>query len=305
MKIVLTGSLGNIGKPLTEELVQRGHSVTVISSNAERQKDIETLGAIAAIGTMQDAPFLTKTFHGADIVYLMEAIKHQSFFDPNFDIINTYIEIARSYKQAIEQSGVKNAVHLSSIGAHTTEGNGILCMHYYAEQILNALPDDVSIKFMRPVSFFTNLFRSVQTIATQRAIISNYGVDKKEPWVSPIDIATTIAEQMEKPFKGREVQYLASDDVSPNEIAEVLGKAIGIPDLKWMVLTNEQLLNHMLSVGMNEQIARGFVQMHASQGSGALYEDYYRRPPVLGKVKLKDFAKEFAAVYNASIKKPK
>lgn len=32
MKIVITGSLGNIGKSLTPILVQNGHSVTVISS---------------------------------------------------------------------------------------------------------------------------------------------------------------------------------------------------------------------------------------------------------------------------------
>ena len=52
MKVILTGSLGHIGKPLTQELVQKGHSVTVISSTAERQKDIEALGAKAAVGTM-------------------------------------------------------------------------------------------------------------------------------------------------------------------------------------------------------------------------------------------------------------
>jgi len=31
---------------------------------------------------------------------------------------------------------------------------------------------------------------------------------------------------------------------------------------------------------------------------GKLYEDYYRSRPMLGKVKVKDFAKEFAAVNN-------
>ncbi len=75
MKIVLTGSIGHIGKPLTEKLVQKGHSVTVISSKAERQKEIEALGAKAAIGTMEDANFLTTTFKGADIAYLMETVK--------------------------------------------------------------------------------------------------------------------------------------------------------------------------------------------------------------------------------------
>ncbi len=74
MKIIVTGSLGNISKPLTEELVKKGHSVTVISSKAERQKDIEALGAKAAIGTMADADFLSVTFKGADAVYVMEAL---------------------------------------------------------------------------------------------------------------------------------------------------------------------------------------------------------------------------------------
>jgi len=45
MKITLTGSLGNIGKPLTQRPVQKGHAVTVISRTVERQKEIEDLGA--------------------------------------------------------------------------------------------------------------------------------------------------------------------------------------------------------------------------------------------------------------------
>ncbi|WP_205624311.1 NAD(P)H-binding protein [Dyadobacter crusticola] len=73
MKIVITGSLGNISKPLAEELIRKKHAVTIISSKAERHVAIEALGARVAIGTIQDAEFLTETFKGADIVYLMEA----------------------------------------------------------------------------------------------------------------------------------------------------------------------------------------------------------------------------------------
>jgi len=64
MKVIVTGSLGHISRPLTEELVQKGHTVTVVSSKAERQKDIEALGAIAAIGSMEDADFLYCDFQG-------------------------------------------------------------------------------------------------------------------------------------------------------------------------------------------------------------------------------------------------
>ncbi|MDQ2862626.1 MAG: hypothetical protein M3R50_03065 [Bacteroidota bacterium] len=52
MKIIVTGSLGHISKPLVKELIKKDNQVTVISSNVERKKDIETLGAFVAIGSL-------------------------------------------------------------------------------------------------------------------------------------------------------------------------------------------------------------------------------------------------------------
>jgi uncharacterized protein YbjT (DUF2867 family) len=299
MKITITGSLGHISKPLTTELVQKGHEVTVISSKDERRKEIEALGAKAAIGSMQDADFLSATFKGADIVYVMETLGGaHSFFDKNLDIVDATTKIGNNYKQAIQQSGIKRVVHLSSVGAHTDKGVGLLELHYIAENILKQLPNDVSIKFMRPVGFYNNMLGFIPTIKTQGAIIQNYGGDEKEPWVSPLDIATVIAEEIEKPFNGRETRYIASDEVSPNEVAKILGEAIGKPDLKWLTISDEQFLNGLLAAGMNPQIAKGFMEMNASSRGGVLYKDYNNNKPTLGKIKLKDFAKEFAIVFN-------
>lgn len=299
MNIVLTGSLGTIGKSLTRELVEKGHSVTVISSKADRAADISTLGATAAIGTMQDVDFLTATFAGADVIYLMEAWEGiGSIFDNDVDFPAAFKQIGSNYKQAVEQSGVKRIVHLSSVGAHTYQGAGSLSVHNAVENILNQLPGDVSIKFMRPVGFYTNLFRFIETIKTQGAIVQSYGGDRKEPWVSPLDIAAAIVEAMETPFDGRTVRYIASDEASPNDIASLLGNAIGKPDLAWRVIPAEQMLTGMLAAGMNEWIANGFINMQAGQASGTLYEDYRRYQPTLGKAKLADFANEFALVYN-------
>lgn len=295
-KIIITGSLGNIGKPLTALLAQNGHEVTVISRNAERQNEIEDLGASAAIGSIDDVHFLTENFKGADIVFLMEAMDRELMFDPNFDIIEAYSKIAGNYKLAIEQSGVKKAIHLSSIGAHTTEGNGVLSMHYHAEQILNQLPDDVTVKFMRPVGFFSNLYRNIQSIK-DGTILSNYSGDAVQPWVSPSDIASAIAEEMQSPFDKRTIRYIASEEISGNEIAKILGKAIDNPELKWIQISDQDLLKGMLSAGMNEQIARGFIEMQAAQGNGTLYQDYYKNEPALSKTKFTDFAQEFAKAY--------
>ena len=38
MKITLTGSLGNVSKPLAEILISSGHDVTIISSDAAKKK---------------------------------------------------------------------------------------------------------------------------------------------------------------------------------------------------------------------------------------------------------------------------
>ncbi len=294
MHIVLTGSLGHISKPLAGALVEKKHSVTVISSKADKKKDIEAIGAKAAIGSIDNVEFLNTTFKGADVVYLMEP--PFNFFDPDLNMEAYWTGIAGNYVKAIQQSSVKNIIHLSSIGAHTDKGVGMLSVHFNIENMLRQLPDDVFIKFMRPVGFYYNMFSFIPTIKAQGAIFQNYGGDKKEPWVSTEDIAATIAEEIESTFEGRTVRYIASDEVSPNEVAMILGEAIGKPELKWVVIPDEQLLNTLLSAGFNPEAAKGYVDMNIGRRNN-LYDDYNQHKPTFGKVKLIDFAREFAAVY--------
>jgi hypothetical protein len=97
---------------------------------------------------------------------------------------------------------------------------------------------------------------------------------------------------------------VASDELSPNEVAAILGKAIGQPNLKWVAIPDEQLLNGMLAMGMNAGIARGMIEMNASRRGGRLYEDYFRHRPVLGKTKMTEFAKDFAAAYANQVAEP-
>ncbi len=295
MNIIITGSLGNISKPLAEELIVKKHSVTVISSNPKKQQEIEKLGAKAAIGTMEDVSFLIETFKGADAVYCMETF---GFFNPGFDYLQYVEKIAYNYKQAIEASKVKKVIHLSSIGAHSSEGVGILKFHHLAEKILNQLPEDVIIKFIRPVGFYVNLLSQIPTIKSQGIIISNSGSKTKEPWVSPYDIADVVAEEFEQAFDQRKFRYVASDEVSAYEIAEILGKAIGNSNLKWVTVSREQYLKGLLQFGMNKQIAEDYAAMQEAQRDGSIYKHFNMHKPTLGKVKFSDFAKEFASIYN-------
>jgi uncharacterized protein YbjT (DUF2867 family) len=319
MKIVVTGSLGNISNPLTKELVQKGHSVTVISTKVEKRKEIEAIGATPAIGTIEDFEFLTTVFTGADAVYCMLPLF--DFFDPNLDIMAATRRLINNYCEAIKQSGVKQVVHLSSIGAHTDKGNGLLAFHHLAENIFRELPSDVIIKHMRPVGFYNNLYDFMKPIKgkgflglflTLRfsgflslisgktgVIAANYGDEDKLPWVSPLDIASVVAEELTTPFTERKFCYIASEELTCNQVAKIIGEAIGKPYLKWALMSDKDMMGGLKMFGMPESRAKGVVEMNAGMHNGLVNEHYVRnRPVVMGKVKLRDFAKEFAKVYH-------
>lgn len=300
MKITITGSLGNISKPLAQELIQKGHQVTVITSDAEKQKTIEALGAKAAIGSVEDVAFLTQTFSGSDAVYCM--IPRANYFDSNLDLDAFTDKIGNSYAAAIQQSGVKRVVFLSSIGAHLKENSGIIQRYYEIESVLNKL-SAVSITFMRPTSFFYNVLAYIPMIKNAGIIAANYGAEKMIPWVSPNDIAQDITDELVTPLDektgNRKIRYVSSEELTGHETAQILGNAIGKPDLKWVLVSDEEVLNGLTSVGMQPKIAAGLVEMYAGLYSGLLGEDYERnRPAVMGKTKMAEYAKEFAAVYN-------
>jgi uncharacterized protein YbjT (DUF2867 family) len=293
MKIIVTGSLGHIGRPLTKELVQKGHSVKVISSNPERQKDIEALGATAAIGSVEDAGFLASAFIGADTVYAM--------IPPKITVPDPMAysqKIADSYAQAIQQAGVKRVVYVSSYGAQLEKGAGLIVLHHHAENTLNKLPNLVAITHLRATYVYYNFYRFVDMIKGMGYIAANYGGDDNLVMVSPEDIAAAVAEEIETQTTGKKIKYVASDERTCNEIAHIFGEAIGKPDLKWITLTNEEMQSGYEANGIPAPVAAAFVEMFGAIHSGLLHEDYeLNKPKTMGKVKIEDFAKEFAASF--------
>ncbi|SFW85722.1 NAD(P)H-binding protein [Chitinophaga sancti] len=298
MKIVLTGSIGHIGLPLSQLLIQQGHALTIITSKEDRTTAIRALGAIPAVGSIEDVDFLTSTFAGADLVYTMIP-PFVSYFDPNVDLFAECQKVAENLTQAIKKSGVKRVIHLSSIGAHLEHGSGLIKLHYNVEQALETLAD-VDITFMRPVGFYYNLYAYIGLIKQQGVIAANTGGDDIATLVAPSDIAAAIADEVSMPAVHRKVRYVVSDEMTCNEVAGILGEAIGKPDLQWVTLTNEQYLQGLIGAGMQPAIAEGMVEMYASVHEGMLTADYFKnRPAKFGKVKVTDFAKDFAAAFKA------
>lgn len=292
MKIIVTGSTGNISKPLTALLIEAGHNVTVISSNAAKKEDIEAAGAKAAIGSVEDEAFLTQTFTGADAVYTM--------VPPNFgasDYRQHLSNIGLHYAHAIKASGIQKVVNLSSIGAHLNGGTGPIAGLHDVETHLNAL-EGVSVKHIRASFFYVNFYANIDMIKHAGIIGSNYGEHARMILVHPNDIAAAAAQAFALPFEGKTVQYISSDERSTDEIASTLGQAIGNNNLPWVNFSDEQAYEGMVGAGLPPEISRNYVEMGTAVRKGILWEDYdATQSKPAGKIKLEQFAQEFKSAF--------
>lgn len=306
MKIIVTGSLGNISKPLTEILTAQGHQVTVISSDPKKQDAIRSLGATAAIGSIADPKFLTGTFQGADAVYAMVPL---SFSEPD---LGAYMkQMAQNYAQALKAAGTKRVVVLSGWAADQVKGENV-------EYLFDGL--DASITILRPAVFYTNFYQSIDLIKGKGFIgkfltlrysglwalltgkngllMGNYGGNDRVVFVSPADIADAAAEELQLKPEEKTIRYVGSEELTCNDAARIIGTAVGKPWLKWVLLSDKEMLQGLKMAKVPEKLAETLVEMQSAIHSGKTLENFHRNNPKMGKVKLADFAKEFAAAYH-------
>lgn len=295
MKYVITGSAGNISRPLSERLLSAGQEVTVIGRNKQHLETLTSKGAAAAIGEVEDAQFLNTAFAGADAVYTMYPPQYASMD------LGAYKQLAAKYAAAIQANDIRYVVNLSSIGAHMPEGCGPVSGLHYAEEELNKLKD-VNVLHLRPGYFYINLYGSLEMVRKMHIIGNNSGDSAAKIILShPEDIAEAAAEELlNLSFKGHTVRYLVSDERTQGEVARVLGTAVGQPGLPWVAFTDEQSLDGMIQAGLPGEMAKKYVEMGAAMRTGKMWEDIlHHRPQFFGKIKLEDFARDFAAAYKA------
>ncbi|WP_353719361.1 NAD(P)H-binding protein [Dyadobacter sp. 676] len=296
MKYIITGSLGNISLPITQNLLKAGHEVTVISSNPAKKEQIERLGAKAAIGSVRDAAFLESAFDGGDIAYLMIP---SDFSLDNYAAFQ--IEVADKYLRAVQTSGITRIVLLSSVGAHLRKGAGPIDALGYLEEKLAAI-SGLHVKILRPSYFFNNLYSQISLIKNASIAGSNFGnTEEKLVLVDTDDIAKIATEQLLSPFtEAQTITYISSDERHPSEIAAVLGAAVGKEGTPWVTFSDEDSYNGMRQAGLNESFAGLYRDMGQALRNGKMQEDYWKnREEIKGTFKLEDFAKRFAAAYQA------
>jgi uncharacterized protein YbjT (DUF2867 family) len=285
MKVIITGSLGNVSGPLTKMLVRNGHHVTVISSDPGKAAPIRHLGATAAIGSLADRDFLQHTLTGADALRAMLPL---SFAEP--DHLTYQRQIATNYVHALQHTGLQRAVVLSGWAADLVPAASV-------EDVFAPLTE-VALTFLRPAYFYSNFHQSLANIRQNGRFTATFGEDDRLVFVSPKGIAAVAAEELVAAAPSQ-IRYVGSEEMSCNEAARTIGVAIGLPTLPWTIISAAQMLADYERLGMPVALAKSLVDMQAAMHDGTALARFRQANPALGRVKLAEFAQEFAAAYQA------
>ena len=254
--IVVTGATGNIGTALVHELLGKGHRVTAVARPSTRLDALAQAGATARAGNLHDVAFLTEALRGADTAFLM--------IPPNGaapDMLAHMQKIGEAIAQAVRTVGLKQAVHLSSIGADLASGTGPVVGLYYQEARLNAI-EGLAVAHLRPAYFMENLLANVGLIQHMGIMGSGMRPDLAFPMVATRDIAAKAAELLDKGFAAGSVHYLLGpQNYSQQDAARAIGAAIGRPDLAYVQFPYEDAKKGMMGAGLSESMASLYDEM--------------------------------------------
>jgi uncharacterized protein YbjT (DUF2867 family) len=293
--IVITGATGKTGSAVAEALLAKGQKVRVIGRDAAKLKGFTAKGAEAAVGDLGDRAFLTKTFKGADAVYVL--------IPPNLGVADFRAyqkQIGETIVAAIKGSGVKYVVHLSSQGAHLPDRTGPIVGLHEQEERLNRL-DGVNVLHLRPTYFMENLLMNIDLIKKMNIMGSAVRGNVKFAMIATKDIGVYASERlMKRDFSGKSVRdLLGQRDLSLDEAAAVIGKKLGKPDLKYVAFPYDDAEKGMVSVGLTPDMSRLYIEMSKALNDGLFAVNIPRTKENTTPTSIEEFADVFAKIFGA------
>ena len=261
---VVTGATGNTGNVVATTLLKKGLKVRVVGRNASRLQSLVSAGAEPFIADLADRDKLKKALDGAKAVYAM--------IPPNITSTDgrKYQDgIKDAIAAAIEHSGVKFAVTLSSVGADKADKTGPVVGLHNFENRLNGI-SGLNVLHLRAGYFMENTLAQASIIRMLNSAGGPLRADLKVPMIATRDIGVAAAERLlQLDFQGHQTrELLGPTDLDMNQVAAIIGKAIGKANLKYVQIPDAQVRGALLQLGMSDNMANLLLEMTASLNNG-------------------------------------
>jgi uncharacterized protein YbjT (DUF2867 family) len=294
--IAVAGATGNTGGVVAEKLLASGEKVRVIGRDASRLTGLVKKGAEAAVADVTDAEALSVAFQGARAVY--------GLVPPNpsvADVRGFEEGVSDALASALKQASITHAVILSSMGADKPAGTGPVVGLHNLEEKLNRI-EGLNAVYLRAGYLMENTL-------PQLDVIRNFGMmggpvrpDLKLPLIATRDIGAAAADLLLKlDFSGKQSrELLGQRDLDYREIASIVGKAIGRPQLAYVQLPPEQLKPVLVQMGMSANMADLLLEMADGLNSGHMTVLETRSPSNTTPTSFETFvAEEFVPRFQA------
>jgi len=288
---VVTGATGNTGRRIAVELLENDHEVKVISRDRERLEDLVNRGGIPEQGDLRDQNFVEQALEEADSIYAMIPSDYsaENFREYQNEVIN-------SLANSIEASGINHVVALSSLGARMDSGTGVVLGLHDMEERFRQIPE-TNVLFLRPGFFMENFYNQKPVILEQNMVAMAIREDRSYPLIHTRDIANYAVRRLQhRDFLGNSHQYLLGErNLTFLEATNILGRAIGEPDLQYVQVDYEDAKQAMMEQGMSEDVANRYNDLFRRINDETIDEDLERTPESTTQTPFEEFAEEFAS----------
>jgi len=264
--ITILGATGNIGGKIAELLINKGESVRLVARSSDRLRPLVGKNAVAFAGDINDTAFLVKAFTGADSAFTLVPP------DPKTDgFMRHAAKISESIGRALEISGVKNVVNLSSVGAELSAGTGPIKGLHHLEERLNKIKG-INVVHLRAAYFMENLLGNIGLINGKGITGSAVRGDLAIPMIATRDIAVYAADRLvKKDFAGSSIHYLLGQrDLTLTEAAAVIGGKIGKTGLPYVMFPYNEAEKAMITMGLSPDMSRNYVEMSKAFNDGLI-----------------------------------
>lgn len=251
MTIVVMGATGRTGGRIARGLLESGHAVRVLGRNTATLAPFWDLGAEVRAGDPTDESYLTRTLQGADALYAL--LPH----DPTAAgyLVHSR-QLGETLANAVRESGVRHVVFLSSLGAEHASGTGAISVLHDQEARLRDIAD-INVMFLRPASFFEVFDAALPMIAETGVLIDSVDPDLAVPMIATRDIAAAARRALSsRDWSGVRVQELLGPrDLTYREVARILGRSLGLPDLQYVQVAYDEMARMLEGAGFARDIA--------------------------------------------------
>jgi uncharacterized protein YbjT (DUF2867 family) len=262
----ILGASGHTGSVVANTLLDHEKRVRVVGRDAKKLASFVSRGAEAIVADLTNVEALTRAFAGMEGVYAMTP--------PNLtsDNYRAYQDkVADAVATAIEATGVKYVVTLSSIGAEQAEKTGpVMGLHYMESRFADIA--EINVLHLRAGYFMENTLPQIEIIRNFGMMAGPVSSDLPLRMIAARDIGAVAADALlHFNFNGEQARELQGQrDVTYTEVARIVGTAIGRPALAYIELPAEQMMMALTQMGMSNNMASLLVEMSEALNSGRM-----------------------------------